>query len=84
MYDDETAKRGLDALAKFCGISKRTLQRRDVENMKRIGVLIDGWVGRPPSRAYLWFPSVVIRYMAVRQQKRYEREHPEISEARKG
>jgi hypothetical protein len=45
--------------------------------MKRDGVVFEWSLGRPAKKRLMWWPSVVMRYMAVRQREKWKEDHPE-------
>lgn len=66
MFENECARQGNRELATFLSVSLRTCAKL-VKEMKEIGVVFEMYKGRPPQIVNMWFPSAVVRYMAVRQ-----------------
>lgn len=74
---DEHARIGAKALAEFLNIPLDTVKKRLIPEMKEIGVVFKWPLGRPAKKRLMWFPSMVMRYMAVRQAKQWKEDHPE-------
>ncbi len=66
----ETAEIGAKALAQFLSIPLDTVKKRLIPDMKRIGVVFEWTMGRPPRKRLLWFPSRVMAYMGALQREK--------------
>jgi len=74
---EECARIGAKALAEFLSIPLDSVKHNLLPDMKRDGVVLEWIMDRPPRKRLIWWPSVVIRYMALLQREKYAREHPE-------
>ena len=74
---DEAARTGVKELAEFLGMPLSTVTHNLLTDMKREGIVIEWMEGRPARKRIKWWPSLVIRWMAVRQRQKWAAEHPE-------
>ena len=76
-YRGECLQSGLTNLAKFMGVSKRTVIRNYLDEMKALGFVLEGFRDSKCRPVLKWFPMRVYDYLAKKQRDKYEKEHAE-------